>query len=221
MYNTIISPSILAMDYSQMSEQLDALKSSKATWLHFDVMDNHFVPNLTFGPDILKGVKKRTNLFMDVHIMVDAPLAVSKMFVAAGADLVTFHIEACNDEAEVLAVIEYLKANNLQAGISIKPNTPLSYIRPYLKLLDLVLIMSVEPGFGGQSFISDSLTKINDLYSLRLDNNYVYRIQIDGGINNETAKLAKAAGVDTLVAGSYIFKGDISANVLSLLDDEA
>lgn len=218
MSKIIISPSLLAMDYSQMSEQLDELKASNAKWLHFDVMDNHFVPNLTFGPDLLKGIKKRTNLFMDVHIMVDDPLTVSTMFQKAGADGITFHIEACKSEQEVREVIAFLKETGVKVGLSIKPSTPMEEILPYLKDLDLVLLMSVEPGFGGQSFMECVLDKIVYFKNIRYKEDYHYLIQIDGGINEETGAKVIEAGADVLVAGSYIFKEDIYDRIQTLLN---
>lgn len=218
MSKIIISPSLLAMDYSQMSEQLDELKASNAEWLHFDVMDNHFVPNLTFGPDLLKGIKKRTNLFMDVHIMVDDPLSVSKMFQKAGADGITFHIEACKSDDEVKEVIEFLKESRVKVGLSIKPSTPLEAIVPYLEDLDLLLLMSVEPGFGGQSFMESVLEKIVYFKNVRYKEGFHYLIQIDGGINDKTGAQAKEAGADVLVAGSYIFKDEIYDSIQSLLN---
>lgn len=218
MRETIISPSILALDYSRVSEQLKELSESRAKWMHFDVMDGHFVPNLTFGPDMLKGFKKATpDMIMDVHIMVDNPAFIAKIFAEAGADIVTFHYEACSDETEFLSVIRYLKSQNVLAGVSIKPGTDVSVLLPYLHEIDLVLIMSVEPGFGGQSFMEDQLDKVRILRKEIDEQELDVKIEIDGGINKETAKLAKDAGVDVLVAGSYVFKGDIADNVDSLL----
>lgn len=218
MKEIIISPSILAMDYARMSEQLDELKESNAKWLHFDVMDNHFVPNLTFGPDILKGVKKRTGLFMDVHIMVDDPKGVAKMFIDAGADLVTFHFEACKDVEEVIHICRMIKEANVKAGISIKPATPIENLLPILGEVDLVLIMSVEPGFGGQSFMPLMIDKIEYLAQLKQKADLQYDIQVDGGINDETGRLCKDAGANVLVAGSYIFKNGIAEMVQTLIN---
>lgn len=212
----IIAPSVLSMDYSQMEKQMKFLNQSKAEWLHFDVMDGHFVPNLTFGPNILNGFRKMTDLFLDVHLMVEDPTFFSTPFIEAGADAITFHYESMKGEDEIFALIQKIKNHHCQVGMSIKPNTPLDVLSPFLSQLDLVLIMSVEPGFGGQAFISSALTKISQLKSKIDHEKLTLKIEVDGGINAETAKLCKEAGADVLVAGSYIFKQDIQKAVDSL-----
>lgn len=217
MTKTIVAPSILSLDYANVSEQLKQLNESKAEWLHFDVMDGHFVPNLTFGPDLLKGFKKCTDMVMDVHIMVEDPAFFSDVFLKAGADILTFHYEACKDEEEVRMICEKIHARHAKAGVSVKPGTPISVLDPLLDVIDVVLIMSVEPGFGGQSFMEDMLDKVRYIKKQIAEQNRSTLIEIDGGINADTAKLAKAAGVDVLVAGSYVFRNDIKAAVESLL----
>lgn len=213
----IIAPSVLSMDYTKMLEQLRALEKSGAKWIHYDVMDGHFVSNLSFGPDILKQFKKSTDLFLDVHLMVSDPVYFADVFEKAGADLIVFHTEALdNDPRRVEDLLDSIHAKGLKAGFSIKPDTP---VEPFLDLLnksDVVLVMSVYPGYGGQSFIADVLDKVRTLKEARKTRNPDCRIEIDGGINAETAKEAKEAGVDTLVAGSYIFKNDIEQAVESL-----
>ena len=211
----IISPSVLSLDYSDTKSQIDMLRNSKATWLHFDVMDGHFVPNISFGPDILKAFKKSIDLFMDVHIMVSDPIYYSKIFIEAGAQMLTFHYEAI-DEKDILALVKDIKKSNCQAGISIKPKTPVEKIIPYLKDIDLVLVMSVEPGFGGQKFDESALDKIKFLAYYKKEHQLDYLIEVDGGINDKTARLCKEKGVEVLVAGSYIFKNDIVKAVDSL-----
>lgn len=210
-----IAPSVLALDFTNFDEQVSEM-NKYSDWIHFDVMDGHFVPNLSYGPKILTDIKKASDLFCDVHIMVSNPYEVSKWFIDAKADLVTFHIEAVKDLDEAHKIIKLLKDNNTQVGISIKPGTDVSEIKEILDEMDLVLVMSVEPGFGGQSFIESSLDKVRELKALRDEFGYKYLIEIDGGINEETGKLAKEAGVDVLVAGSYVFNGNIEDNINSL-----
>ena len=217
MKELVIAPSILSLDYANTSEQLRELDESNAKWMHFDVMDGHFVPNLTFGPDILKGFKACTDMFMDVHIMVDDPEKISEIFIKAGADMVTFHLEAVKDIDACVALCQKIRKAGVQAGVSVKPGTPVNALLPYLSEMDLVLVMSVEPGFGGQSFMEDMLDKVRALRKVIEDQKLDTRIEIDGGINAETGKLAIEAGCDTLVAGSYVFKKNIKEAVDSLL----
>lgn len=217
MKELVIAPSILSLDYARTSEQLKELDESNAKWMHFDVMDGHFVPNLTFGPDLLKGFKKAVNMVMDVHIMVDNPEMISEIFAKAGADVITFHLEAVENIDACIALCKKIRSMGVQAGVSVKPKTDVSTLLPYLNEIDLILIMSVEPGFGGQSFMEDTLDKVRMVRKCVEEQNLNTRIEIDGGINNETAKLAIEAGCDTLVAGSYVFKKDIKEAVDSLL----
>lgn len=217
MKELVIAPSILSLDYANTSEQLRELDESNAKWMHFDVMDGHFVPNLTFGPDILKGFKACTSMFMDVHIMVDDPDMISDIFIKAGADMITFHLEAVKDMDACIALCRKIRNAGVQAGVSVKPGTPVAPLLPHLSEMDLVLVMSVEPGFGGQSFMENMLDKVRELRKVIEDQKLDTRIEIDGGINGETGKLAIEAGCDTLVAGSYVFKNDIKEAVDTLL----
>ncbi len=217
MQELIISPSVLSLDYSDMNGQIEELRKSKAKWLHFDVMDGHFVPNLTFGPDLLKGFKKASELFMDVHLMVSDPATVSKWFIDAGADLITFHLETCENIEACLALCKEIRSRQVKVGVSVKPNTSINELLPHLDHMDLVLIMSVEPGFGGQAFMADMLDKVKVLRHEIEQRQLTTRIQIDGGIDEETGKQAIAAGCDTLVAGSYVFRRDIVKAIDSLL----
>ena len=217
MNELIIAPSVLSLDYSQVDAQLKAVRESAAQWIHYDVMDGHFVPNLTFGVDILRGFKKNTGMFMDVHLMIDDPKFYYPSFIQNGADMITFHYEALGQAKECIDLVEEIKSKGILSGIVIKPKTDVHVLEPILEYVDMVLIMSVEPGFGGQSFQMESLDKVAYLFEERQKRGLSYRIEMDGGINEETAKLAIAAGCDTLVAGSYVFKGDISEKVDRLL----
>lgn len=204
------------MDYSRMNEQIKELEASDAEWIHFDVMDGHFVPNLTFGPDILKGFRKATNLYLDVHVMIENPVFFADRFLAAGADNYTFHEEALIHKEDIKKLAAHIHEQGKSCGLSIKPGTPLEYLKPYLHDFDLFLIMSVEPGFGGQKFIPASAVRIHTLRTWLNEEGLKSHIEVDGGINAETAKICREAGADVLVAGSYVFKNDIREAVKSL-----
>ena len=198
-----VAPSVLSANFAELKKDLDSIQKYGADWIHYDVMDGHFVPNISFGYSILADVKKVSDLYLDVHLMISDPKKYVDEFIKAGADLITFHIEAMESEEKTRELIEYIHQH---VGISIKPATPVSAIEKYLNDLDLVLVMSVEPGFGGQSFQDMAIAKIKELKDKRQDAHYL--IEVDGGINAQTGKLCKDAGADVLVAGSYVFNAD-------------
>lgn len=199
----IIAPSILSADFGNLEKSIKKVESAK--WLHVDVMDGHFVPNITIGPVVVKGLRGITKQVLDTHLMITDPLKYAKEYVKAGSDRITFHYEAVEDS---VYVINELKKLNVEVGISIKPNTDVSAIKNLLHLVDQVLVMSVEPGFGGQSFMPAALHKIKELDTIRTQSNLSFIIVVDGGINEVTGKSCKDNGVDVLVAGSYVFNSD-------------
>jgi len=214
----IIAPSVLSIDFNNVDKELRVLNKSRIKWLHYDVMDGHFVDNISFGIPVFVSINaKHSNLVSDVHIMVSDPLKWGEVFAKKGASYVTFHYEACADANAIRRVINVIHRNGAKVGISIKPNTDVKVLDPFLEEIDLVLIMSVEPGFGGQGFIADSLEKVRYLRNCIDNNNYDLLIEIDGGINSETALLARNAGVDVLVAGSYLFGHDDISERINLL----
>ena len=210
MKNVYIAPSILSADFKKLGEEIALVESLGAEYLHFDVMDGHFVPNISFGVPVLASISKCHQMINDVHIMISEPKKYIEKFAEAGADIITFQYEACEDQDEVQDVIDLIHSFGVKAGMSIKPATPVELVQPFLGDLELVLVMSVEPGFGGQSFIPESLDKISYLRKMIDLNGYLCLVEVDGGINEKTAKLCREAGVDILVAGSYLFgKADI------------
>ena len=199
-----LAPSILSADFADLKSALTQCESGGAHWIHIDVMDNQFVPNLTIGPPVVKSLRPKTNKFFDVHMMVIDPENLVEPFAKAGADMITFHVEATND---IQSVIDLIKATGTQVGLSIKPSTELSSIEPYYDQLDLILVMSVEPGFGGQGYIKSSTERVvkikKRLTELCLQDRVL--IEVDGGIKLHNAKEVIDAGADVLVAGSAVF----------------
>ena len=211
-----ISPSILSGDFSQLGSEIQKLEKAGADMIHVDVMDGHFVPNLTIGPPVIKALRKHSKLPFDVHLMISPVHKYIKNFADAGADIITVHPEATENLGDT---IKHIKNFNKKVGLSLNPETQIDVIKDFLGEIDLVLIMSVHPGFGGQKFIPDVLKKIKDLDQIKKQKNMNFEIEVDGGINFSNSKLVKEAGATILVSGTTIFKdneGDIKKNIETL-----
>lgn len=211
---TIVSPSILAADFNILGQQIQEVEKSDAKYLHIDVMDGVFVPSISFGMPVITSIRKKTSLFFDVHLMIVEPIRYVEEFASIGADMITIHLEAA--EGHVEETIDKIHALGCKAGISIKPATPVTDVEPYLDKLDMVLIMTVEPGFGGQKYIESSTEKIRQMRSLIEKHGLETDIEVDGGITKDNVSIVKEAGANVIVAGSAIFKGNIVENVRAL-----
>lgn len=211
----ILAPSMLSADFWKLGEQIEQIEQAGAQYLHIDVMDGLFVPSISYGMPVIASIRKKTNMFFDVHLMIEKPERYVDEFAASGADLINFHLEATEVVEETIAKI---REHGKKVGITIKPNTPAEAVEPYLHLVDMVLVMTVEPGFGGQKLIPECIDKVPVIRKMIEDKGLNVDIEVDGGINIDNVQLALDAGANVIVAGSAVFKDDVAANAKAFLD---
>lgn len=211
----VLSPSMLSADFWKLGEQLEEVEKAGARWIHIDVMDGLFVPSISYGMPVIASIRKKTNLFFDVHLMIEKPERYIREFAESGADLINFHLEATEQVEETIAAI---RSFGKKVGITIKPGTPAEAVEPYLALVDMVLVMTVEPGFGGQKLIPECVDKVPVIRRMIEEKGLAVDIEVDGGINLDNVEAAVDAGANIIVAGSAVFKNDIGVNVKSFLE---
>lgn len=211
----ILSPSILSADFWRLGEQIKEMEAAGVPWVHIDVMDGLFVPSISYGMPVIESIRKGTDLFFDVHLMIDKPERYIGEFAKSGADLINFHLEATSRVEETIAKI---RSTGKKAGITIKPGTPAQAVEPYLELVDMVLVMTVEPGFGGQKLIPECIGKVTEIRRMIAKKGLHVDVEVDGGINLDNVETAVDAGANVIVAGSAVFKNDISVNIKNFME---
>lgn len=209
----IVAPSILSADFANLQRELEDMKAAGITWVHVDIMDGHFVPNISIGIPVVKSLRKVTDLTLDVHLMITEPIRYARAFCEAGADLVTVHLEADTPE-KIHETLSLIRSMGVKAGISVKPGTPAEALEPFLTEVDLILVMTVEPGFGGQKFLDNQMAKVRRLRDEITRRGLKTRIQVDGGVSPKTAHIVAEAGADVLVAGSAVYGAENPAQAI-------